>query len=98
MNQKIEVFDAAGKVVWKQGDNELAIDPPVAVRMANAMLHAAEACGVDINFEVEKPPVSEMKRLQMVARTSHIMRSMATVKDKNKVAVAIVDSILGTIL
>jgi hypothetical protein len=98
MSQKIEIYDAEGKVVWKQGDNETVIDPGVAVSMANAMLHAAEACGVDINFEVEKPPVSEMKRLQMVARVNHIMRSMASVKDKNKVAVAIVDSILGTIL
>jgi hypothetical protein len=97
---KIEIFDRAGQVILAipEKDWNLIFESGQAVDIANTILHAAQNCGADIKFEVEKPIVSEMQRLQMVARANHIMRSMQQVKDKNKVAVAIVDSILGTVL
>lgn len=97
---KIEIYDRAGQVVFSVPAKDWFFTLPAgeAVAMANAMLHAAQECGADIRFEVEKPVVSDAKRLALVKRAELIIKSMGAVKDKQKMAVAIVDSILGQVL
>lgn len=99
-NTKIEVYDRAGVVVLgvPAKDWFFTLPPDMAVAMANSILHAAQECGADIKFEVDKPVISEAKRMALVKRVGLIMRSMERVKDKDKVALQVVDSILSAIL
>ena len=69
--------------------------PHHAVEIANSLLHAAEICGVEVHVQTYNH-VSDMKRLQLIARVGHIMRSYSA--KKNNMAMHIVDSILNEVL
>lgn len=72
------------------------LPPELAVGIANSMLHAAELCGVEIHVQSDRH-ISDMQRLQLIARTGHIMRTMSGRKAE-RIALQIVDSILAEIL
>jgi len=86
-------------VYERGGDKDVRhylLPPETAVNIANSMLHAAELCGVEINVQSDRH-ISDMQRLQLIARTGHIMRTMSGRKAE-RIAVQIVDSILAEIL
>lgn len=72
------------------------LTPEGAVEIANSLLHAAEVCGVEVHVQTYNH-VSDLKRVQLIARTGHIMRSMSGRKAE-RIAVQIVDSILAEVL
>lgn len=97
---KIEIYDRGGEVVFgiPEKDYFLIFEPGQAVDIANTILHAAQNCGADIKFEVDKPILSDTKHMALIRRTELIMSSLRAVKDKKQVATQIVDSILAEIL
>ena len=81
------------------GDSEnrsYTLQPAHAVSVANAILHAAELCGVEVQVQTSHP-ITTMQRLQLIHRTGHIMRTLAKQKPE-KICTHIVDSILAEIL
>lgn len=79
------------------GDKDLRhylLTPPHAVEIANSLLHAAELCGVEVHVQTYNH-VTDMQRLQLIARVGHIIR---TYSKKTNPAMHIVDSILNEVL
>lgn len=72
------------------------LTPERAVEVANSLLHAAEQCGVEVQVQTTHH-ITDMQRLQLIARVGHIMRSMSG-RRPDRVALNIVDSILAEIL
>ena len=72
------------------------LNPPLAVEVANSMLHAAEVCGVEVHVQTTRG-ITDMQRLALIARTGHIMRTMAKAGPQ-KTSMQIVDSILAEVL
>ena len=72
------------------------LEPVQAVEIANAILHSAEDCGVQVHVQTA-PRVSDLQRLALIARVGHIIRTMDKSKT-SKVALQIVDSILVEVL
>ena len=72
------------------------LDPELAVSVANSILHAAEVCGVEVHVQTTNG-ITDMQRLALIARTQHIMRSMAS-RGPQKVAMHVVDSVLAEVL
>ena len=71
------------------------LEPENAVAVANSILHAAELCGVEIHVQTDRG-ITDMQRLQLIARTQHIMRTYSG--KKGNAAMQIVDSILAEVL
>jgi len=72
------------------------LDPELAVSVANSILHAAEVCGVEVHVQTTRG-ITDMQRLALIARTGHIIRTMAP-KGPQKTAMQVVDSILAEVL
>lgn len=70
--------------------------PEQAVGVANAILQAAEKCGLEIRVD-SAPVVTDMQRMALVKRTELIINSMSGNK-VDRIAVHVVDSILSEIL
>lgn len=71
------------------------INPAVSVGVANAMLHAAEDCGVVV--EVERTGISDEKRFRLYKRAEMIMRSLGNRK-LDYAAAQVVDTILNEVM
>ena len=69
--------------------------PHHAVEIANSLLHAAEICGIEVQVQTYHH-ISDMQRLQLIARVGHIMRTYS--KKHGNVAMQIVDSVLNEVL
>lgn len=94
--RRIEVYDSSGAVVIETDTSRYIFNPQSAVEFANALLKAAEACGVKIQIQAERMPISTMKRATLINRTQHIMRSLQG-KDPRYTAMQIVDTILAEV-
>lgn len=80
------------------GDSEnrsYFLEPEHAVEVANSILHASEICGVEVQVQTLRH-ISDMRRLQLIARTQHIMRTYSG--KKGNAAMQIVDSLLNEVL
>lgn len=95
--QSIEVYDCEGKVVIGTKRGNYVLPPADAVAFANAMLQCASACGIEIEFETDKPRFSELQRAAMVSRIVHVMRTLKG-KDLDFVAAHVVDTVLAGVL
>lgn len=71
-------------------------DPAQAVEVANAIMHAAEDCGVVIQTQTA-PIVTDQKRMVLMNRAGLIMNSMKG-KPQQRIAMHVVDTILAEIL
>lgn len=76
-------------------DRSYFLVPEQAVEIANSMMHAAEECGVEI--KVQTMGISDVKRLRLIKRVEHVMRSLSGKKGLF-VASQIVDTILTEVL
>lgn len=76
-------------------DRNYFLDPVQAVDFANAMLHAAEDCGVEV--QMQTMGISDEKRMRLVKRIELIMRSLSGRKPQY-VAFQVVDKILSEVL
>ena len=95
--RRIEVYDSGGMVVIDSTEGRFVFEPGGAVQFANALMHAAEACGAEIQIEVDKGPrITELKRATLIARTVHMLRSLQG-KKPEYAAMQIVDTILSGI-
>ena len=72
------------------------LDPLQAVEFANAVLHAAENCGVEVVMQTA-PIVTDKQRMAMVNRAAMIMRSMLGRKPE-QIAMHVVDQVLSQVL
>lgn len=80
------------------GDTEVrsyTLDPRQAVEFANAVMRAAEDCGIEILTQ-SAPIVSDGQRMALVNRAGLIMRSMLG-KKPEVIALHIVDQILSQV-
>lgn len=93
----IEVYDREGKVVISTVDANYTFEPGDAVAFGNAMMAAAQACGVEIQVQVEQRQITAMQRNTLIVRVQHIARSMRG-KKPEMIASQIVDTILAEIL
>lgn len=90
-----------GRVVMKFPEPKqwIALDPENCRLIAEAMSRAAEECATGRPAGVPGSPISDMTRLKLITRVTHIVRSM---KDQHKapqfIAAAIVDVILSEVL
>jgi len=71
------------------------LDPYQSVEFANTMLHLAEDCGVEI--QMQTTGISDVKRLRIIQRVEHVMRSLSNRKPKYA-ACQIVDVVLAEVL
>lgn len=92
--QRIEVYDASGSVIIETETSRYIFNPYSAVELANAMLRCAEACGVKIQIEAERPPITALQRARLITRTSHVLRSLQG-KKLEYTAMQVVDTILS---
>lgn len=76
-------------------DRSYFLGPAQAVEIANSIMHAAEECGVEI--KVQTTGISDTKRLMLIKRTEHIIRSLSG-KKLPYIASQVVDSILTEVL
>lgn len=72
------------------------LQPAQAVEVANAILNAAQACGVEIQVQ-SAPIVTDRQRMALVNRAGLIMRSM-TGRKVEQIAMHVVDQVLSEIL
>lgn len=76
-------------------DRNYFVEPVNAVEMANALLHGAEDCGLEI--KTQTTGISDVKRMQLITRCEHVIRSLAG-KKVPFVAAHVVDTILAEVL
>lgn len=76
-------------------DRNYFLDPYQAVEIANAILHAAADCGVEIKMETTG--ISAEKRARLIQRTAHVIRSLGNRK-LMFTAAQVVDTILTEVL
>lgn len=105
MNVKLKVYATDANVVVVQSETVSGEDvdirsytmpPEQAVGVANAILQAAEHCGVTIQVD-SAPVITPMQHAALVKRAEIIMRSM-TKAPPGMVAKQIVDTILAGVL
>lgn len=94
--RKVEVYDSSGAVVVETENSRYIFNPYSAVEFANAMLKAAEACGVKVQIEAERQPITELQRARLIARTTVMLNSLQGKKNQYT-AMQIVDTILAQI-
>ena len=71
------------------------LDPYASVEFANTMLHLAEDCGVEI--QMQTMGISDVKRLRLIKRTEHVIRSLSG-KKLQYMAAQVVDTVLSEVL
>lgn len=76
-------------------DRTYLLDPVQSVDIANAILHCAEDCGV--NVQVQTEGISNERRLRLIQRTEHVIRSLSGRK-LNIMSSHVVDTILAEVL
>ena len=76
-------------------DRNYFVEPVNAVEMANALLHGAEDCGMEIKMQTMG--ISDEKRVRLITRCEHVIRSLAG-KKVPYVASQVVDTILAEVL
>ena len=76
-------------------DRSYFLEPVTAVEVGNALLHGAEDCGLEL--KVQTTGISDQKRIRLITRCEHVIRSLAG-KKVPFVAAQVVDTILAEVL
>lgn len=76
-------------------DRSYIISPTMAVDIANALLHCAEDCGVEIKMETLG--ITDAKRARIIKRCEHVIRSLSNRKPLY-VSCQVVDTVLAEVL
>lgn len=76
-------------------DRHYFLNPVQAVDVANAILHCAEDCGVEVKMETLG--ISDVRRLRLIQRCEHILRSLSGRKS-TYIASQLVDTVLSEVL
>lgn len=76
-------------------DRSYFLEPAIAVEVGNALLHGAEDCGLEL--KVQTMGISDTKRMRLILRCTHVMRSLSG-KKTPFVSAQIVDTILAEVL
>jgi len=76
-------------------DRNYFLDPAQSVEVANAILHVAEECGVTV--QVQSMGISDTKRLMLIKRCDHVIRSLSG-KKSSYIAAQVVDTVLSEVL
>lgn len=71
------------------------LDPAQSVEFANLMLKCAEECGVEVRMETTG--ISDEKRIRLIHRTAHVIRSLGLRKPLYTAA-HVVDTILAEVM
>ncbi len=98
--KKLEVYDRDGKVVLDSDMGNFILPPDQAIDLANALLHAAEVCGVKVVVQSTSPRIiTDFQRNKLIVRCALILRSLIR-QNRSSEAIAhqVVDTILGAIL
>lgn len=96
----LEVYDRDGVVVMADmRDHSYIFEPGQAVEIANALMRAAEACGIEIQVQVAPRLITDQQRNTMIVRTELMMNSLEKQKrNKKYIAMQVVDSLLAELL
>lgn len=94
-DNELVVICAQTVVAGDSEDRSYFLSPAHAVEFANAMLHAAEVCGVVV--EVQSTGISDVKRARIIKRCEHVIRSLSGRKPFY-VSVQVVDTVLSEVL
>ena len=100
-NQNVGVYIQDRNIVIDMGlpDEHMVLTPPRAVEFANVLIDAATQCGYEVQVQVQHPGISDAKRLQLIVRAGHILRSLQEQhKDSGFIATQITDAILMEVL
>lgn len=88
-----------GYVIFGTPQGVYKLEPSVAVNVSNAMLGLVGALGYEVQVQTEPRTITDQQRMLLINRVGHIMRSMATLKQRpHYIAIQIVDTILAQVM
>lgn len=94
------LFAHSGKVIQRFARPMLfvAFDPSNAVQVGKKMIDCAVDCGAQVEIKVPRRQISPAKRLALITRATHVMRSMTERgRPPKDIAQHVIDSILSAI-
>lgn len=94
-DQTLVVIGAQTQSAGDTEDRNYFLDPYQAVSIANAILHCAEDCGVEV--QMQSLGISDEKRLRLYKRAELIIRSLSNRKIPYTAA-QVVDTVLAEVL